>query len=256
MNIIDLIAKAVESGNVEQLAILERIQLAEWERADRERDLKAKHDYGVAMLQFHKSVQTVAKTKTADIVKQGKKVGEYDYLPIDRMVAIAVPELAEVQIDHSWDTRTENGKVLTKCTLTHVPSGFEKTAVVDLPMDTSGAKNDAQAVCAGITYGERYSFMAVTGLAAGGQDNDASSIRDADQRTRQDAQAPREPTIEDGQVRYLKGLITKAGVTEEKVLEAARLRDLKELTHQGFEKVKKKLLATLKARKADGSQAT
>ena len=253
MNIIDLIAKAVESGNVEQLAILERIQLAEWERADRERDLAAKHDYGVAMLQFHESVRTIAKTKTADIVKQGKKVGEYNYLPIDQMVDIAVPELAKVKVDHSWDTRTENGKVLTKCTLTHVPSGFEKTAVVDLPMDTSGAKNDAQAVCAGITYGERYSFMAVTGLAAGGQDNGASTVRDADQRTRQAAQAPRETTIDDGQVRYLKGLATQAQVPVDTILEKARIRDLSELTHQGFEKVKKKLLATLKARKANGS---
>lgn len=154
---LDLIRQAVDSGadidKLEKLLQLER----EW-KAD-----KAREAYVEAMNDFRAEAIQVVRTKEGH---------NYKYAPLSEVLAIAVPKLAQHGLSHRWETKQgENGGIEVTCIVTHSLGHSERTSLMAAP-DTSGSKNAVQAIGSTVTYLERYTFMAATGLASGDQDDD------------------------------------------------------------------------------------
>jgi hypothetical protein len=54
--------------------------------------------------------------------------------------------------------------------------GHSEETTLSAPSDTTGSKNPIQAIGSTITYLERYTLLALTGLATYDQDDDAQSV--------------------------------------------------------------------------------
>ena len=73
---------------------------------------------------------------------------------------------------HAWDVAHEAGMISVTCTLTHSMGHSESVTMPPVAPDNSGKKNSIQQVASAITYLQRYSLLAITGLAAKDQDDD------------------------------------------------------------------------------------
>lgn len=157
---------AVEKGAA--IETMERL-LALQERYEANEARKA---YVAAKAAFYVEMPTVTKNK---FVQHNK----FWHATLDHIVEEAAPMLGKHGLTHSWTpARRENGNVEITCTLRHV-LGHGESVTMDAPPDTTGSKNAVQAVISTGTYLERFTFMAVTGLAAKDQP-DMDDRRNAD----------------------------------------------------------------------------
>jgi hypothetical protein len=113
--------------------------------------------------------------RTGAVGYESKKGGAVDYRHVELDVACEklTPILSKHGLAHSWKVfPPENGKITVSCHLEHV-DGHSRTVSLDGPADTSGSKNAIQAVGSTIYYLERYTFLAVVGIAQKDGDTDA-----------------------------------------------------------------------------------
>ena len=83
--------------------------------------------------------------------------------------------LADYGLHHDWRTsQTPNGGVTVTCVLTHRDGHSEQTSL-SAPADDSGNKNGIQQIGSTINYLQRYTLMAITGLAAQDTDDDGTA---------------------------------------------------------------------------------
>jgi hypothetical protein len=68
--------------------------------------------------------------------------------------------------------------VKVTCKLTH-KQGHSEEVTLEAPLDTSGGKNNIQAMGSSVSYLERYTLLAITGLATKEQDDDGASTGQA-----------------------------------------------------------------------------
>jgi hypothetical protein len=157
-----LIQLAIEKGadidQLERLFVLQR----EWEANE------AKKAYVAAKAAFMAEAPQMKKNK-----RVGFKDTSYTHLTLDSAVGILGPVLAKNGLAHSWETKQiENNVIEVTCSLTHVMGHSERVMLRASP-DSTGAKNAIQAVGSTVSYLERYTFLAITGQAAAGMDDDA-----------------------------------------------------------------------------------
>lgn len=153
-----LIELALNRGvEVEKLTGLFDLQIR-WEQNE------ARKAFVEAMNRFKADAPEITKNKHVDH-------NDFWHATLDNIVGTIAPSLSKVGITHRWKTGSENGKIRVTCVLTHSMGHSEETTLEAGP-DASGSKNPIQAVASTVTYLERYTLMAATGLAAVGQDDD------------------------------------------------------------------------------------
>lgn len=164
-----LIALAVaENIDADKLGKLMELKLR-WE-AD-----EARKAYIAAIQQFKATLPAIAKTKHIQYAtKSGDKV-DYWHVELDQATAILTDALRAVGITHAWKTSDANGKTTVTCVLTHSMGHSEEAATLSGPADTSGGKNNIQAIGSTVTYLQRYTLLSACGVAAKGQDDDGRS---------------------------------------------------------------------------------
>ncbi len=92
----------------------------------------------------------------------------------DQVCAVVGGALAAHGLAYHWDTSQGNdGRITVACVITHQAGHSERVSLSGMP-DTSGGKNAIQATGSTVTYLERYTLLAATGLAASGQDDDSA----------------------------------------------------------------------------------
>jgi hypothetical protein len=74
----------------------------------------------------------------------------------------------------SWRTEQPEGKVKVTCIVSHTLGHSESTSLT-AAADDSGSKNAIQAMGSTISYLERYTLLAITGLAAHDMDDDGKA---------------------------------------------------------------------------------
>lgn len=176
-------APAVIPGQVTPMALIERAMAsgASMEQLEKLLDLQerwekneARKAFAAAMVEFKKEPITINKNKgVAFDSRDGSSRTEYRHATLDHVCEEIVTALNKHGIAHSWKPETVDGKVRVTCILRH-SLGHEESVMLDAPPDDSGKKNKIQAVGSTITYLERYSLLAVTGLAVKGQDDDGT----------------------------------------------------------------------------------
>lgn len=182
-----MIALAIEKGaDVEALSKLMDLQ-ERWEARE------ARKAYVAALAAFKSSPPTILKNKAASFGQGGTS---YEYASLDQVAAFIGAALSRHGLSHSWSMAQGPDLVVTiTCKLTHV-GGHSESVSMSAPPDDSGRKNPIQQIASTVTYLERYTLLAITGLAASGTDSDAQAVY---------------VQIDDAQAEEIKGLIKQSG---------------------------------------------
>ena len=155
-----MIAKAVESGaSIEMLNGLFALQ-ERWEASE------ARKAWVQAMSEFKKDPPKITRNKTVGFAsKRTNEKTSYDHATLDNVCNTVGPALSAQGLSYRWETvQGEGGIIIVTCYVTHVLGHSEKTTLRGSP-DTSGSKNNIQAVGSTVSYLERYTLLSALGLA-------------------------------------------------------------------------------------------
>src|SRR3990172_2172625 len=160
----EMLQIAVQQGaDLDKLQKLMDLQ-ERWEKNE------ARKAYVSAMNEFKENPPDVYKTKH---VKFGNT--EYDHALLSNAVEIIGSEMSKYGLSFRWDCeQIEGGMIRVTCIITHVQGHSERVAL-QAGADSSGSKNSIQALGSTVSYLQRYTLFAATGLAAKGLDDDGQS---------------------------------------------------------------------------------
>lgn len=201
---------AVEKGaDLDKLSALMDLQ-ERWEAN------QARKAYVVALNEFKASPPEIRKNKrTSFESRNSNSTVEYEYLTLPEAVRFIAPALSTHGLSHSWSVDQNDKRVSVTCTLTH-RMGHSEKVTLSAPMDDSGKKNAIQAIGSTVTYLERYSLLAITGLSADEMDTDAD-LEDVE-------------TISEEQTRALEDLIDASEANIHKFLAYMNVEKLADIT--------------------------
>lgn len=134
---------------------------------------KAAKAFTAAMADFKAEAGgiTIAKSKRVSFKTSTGKT-EYDHAELHDITRALVPVMAKYGLSHRWTLKQENNLITVDCVVTH-RDGHSESVTMSGPADESGGKNKIQAIASTKSYLERYTFLAATGMATGGEiDND------------------------------------------------------------------------------------
>ena len=135
---------------------------------------EARKAYVQAMSDFKRNPPEIFKLK--DGVCSGT---QYMHATLGDVTTAIMQALAEHGISHRWDTSQETGRIVVTCILTH-KLGHSETTTLEGSPDDSGKKNRIQQVASTVTYLQRYTLLAATGLATKDiEDDDGRGVEDA-----------------------------------------------------------------------------
>lgn len=161
----DLIQQAQERGSsIEQMQQLFDLQL-------RYEENEAKKAYHRAVAAFKVESINIGKDKQVGYKNKDGSFTGYTHASIGNVVSTIIPFLAKHGLSHRWDTKQEGANISVTCTLSH-ELGFSEQTMLVANKDDSGKKNAIQQVASTVTYLQRYTLLAITGLAAQDQDDD------------------------------------------------------------------------------------
>ena len=160
----ELIELAIDKGNVDLDKLYKVLEFSREVEKD-----AARRAYHVAMAEFKAKPPAIKKDKKVGYSTSAGKVG-YAHASLYNVTESINKELSKYGLSASWSTK-QNGTISVTCRITHVKGHSEETTL-SAPADQSGAKNAIQAIGSTITYLERYSLLALTGLATYDMDDD------------------------------------------------------------------------------------
>jgi ABC-type sulfate transport system substrate-binding protein len=160
----DLLRIAVETGaDLDRLEKLMALQ-ERWEANE------ARKAYVAAMTAFKAEPLEIIKRKTVEF--SGTK---YNHAELSDVTQVVCPAMAKHQLSHRWDVTQAGDRITVDCVITHVLGHSEKVTMEAMP-DSSGKKNAIQQVASTISYLQRYTLLAATGVATKGMDDDAQGF--------------------------------------------------------------------------------
>ena len=158
----DLLRIAIEGGA--DLDKLERLMALQerWEKSEAEKA------YNKAFAAFKAEAVTIVKNRAVNAGPlNGKK-----YAELFAVVNAVTPYLSLHGLSAAWKlTKDEKDWIEVTCTLKHVGGHLESVSMGG-PPDAGGAKNAIQARASTVTYLERYTIKAITGLSEQDEDDD------------------------------------------------------------------------------------
>lgn len=160
----NIIQSAIEKGA--DLGQLEKIMELQ-ERYERN---EAKKAYVQAMADFKEDPPRIEKTKKVSY-STSKGVTEYKHAILANASQVINKALSVYGLSAGWKTEQKDNKITVTCTITHCQGHSESTSLTASP-DDSGGKNSIQAIGSTVSYLERYTLFAITGLASHDQDDD------------------------------------------------------------------------------------
>ena len=134
---------------------------------------EARKAYHVAMTDFKANPPEISKDKKVNYKTKQGGVVKYAHASLANVVKQINVALSKQGLSASWRTQ-QNGKIVVTCRIAHVLGHYEETSLA-AESDTSGSKNPIQAISSTVSYLERYTLLALTGLATYDQDNDGAS---------------------------------------------------------------------------------
>lgn len=171
VSIIEVISRAAQdpSIDVEKMTKLvelhERIQLRE-----------AKAEYNQAMARLAMQMPRVTRSGVVSYEKNGQKTEAFKFATYEAIDKAIRPLLSAEGFSLSFKTeQREGGGVIVTGTLNHI-GGHSESASIPVALDTSGGKNNIQAMGSSFSYGKRYTATMLLNIVTEGEDNDAQTI--------------------------------------------------------------------------------
>lgn len=157
------------------LEMLERM----WELETKYNEREAKKAFVTAMSEFKTMPLVIFKKKRVGYeTKDGDFVG-YTHAELSDVTDVVSPAMAQHGLSYRWDVKQEGGRVHVACIVTH-KLGHSESVTMDAAPDDSGKKNKIQQIASALTYCQRYTLLAVTGMSTKGMDDDGNGSGDAD----------------------------------------------------------------------------
>jgi len=142
--------------------------------------MEAEKLFNVALADFKAEDILITKDKFVGYENNDGTTTGYSHASLGNIVEIAVPFMSMHGLSHRWKTeQAEGGVVKVTFVLTHIAGHSEETSLQASP-DGSGKKNAIQQVSSTITYLERYTMLAGTGLAVQDQNDDDGQTFDSE----------------------------------------------------------------------------
>lgn len=155
-------------GNMDVAKLKELLELQErWDAT------QAKKAYVVAMAAFKENPPEILKDRTVKYKPKDKREVTYKHATLHNVTTCINTELSKHDLHASWVTSQDNGSIKVTCKITHIQGHSEET-YLSAPPDTTGSKNAIQAIGSTVTYLQRYTVLALTGLATCDQDDDGA----------------------------------------------------------------------------------
>jgi hypothetical protein len=160
-----LVEMAIQKGaDLDQLERLIALQ-------ERHEAGEARKAFVVALSAFKADPPAIIRDR--EINHNGKHIAKYAGL--DQVSSVIGKALSAHGLSHRWDTEQADGQIKVTCILTH-EMGHEARTTLEAGADTTGAKNSVQAIGSTVTYLQRYTLLAATGMATGEQDDDGAAV--------------------------------------------------------------------------------
>jgi hypothetical protein len=139
---------------------------------------EAEKAFVAAVARFKAAPPEIVKNRR---VKYNTSKGDVDYkhATLDRVTTSIGTALAQYGLSAGWRTEQKDGRIRVTCILRHEKGHSEETTLEALP-DSSGSKNDIQAIGSTVTYLERYTLLAATGMATA-DDSDGITFGDIEE---------------------------------------------------------------------------
>ena len=162
-----LIEKATLSPDCD-VAKLEKI----FDMKERWEATEARRAFIVASSAFRAEAPRLMKNRRVEF-QTSKGRTEYYHATLDSIAEALARVLSKVGLTYRWETQQVDGSIRVRCILTHV-LGHSESVSLEAPPDQSGGKNSIQAVASTVSYLQRYTLLAITGLATSDQDDDGA----------------------------------------------------------------------------------
>lgn len=157
----DLLAIAVNQGaDLDKLEKLMALQ-ERWEANE------ARKAFTAAMTGFRSEPVDIYKTKNVSFSGTN-----YNHAELSDVTEAINPALARHDLSFRWDVQQHDSNAVTvSCVLTHI-AGHSERITMTAPPDDSGKKNRIQQIASTVTYLQRYTLLAITGMSTKGMDDD------------------------------------------------------------------------------------
>lgn len=199
----DMLQTAVDKGaDLDQMQKLMDLH-ERWE------ENQAKKAYVTAMSEFQKKAPIIHKTREGHNTK---------YAGLAETIMHIRGLMQECGLSHTWKTNQTNGEVTVTCCVTHV-DGHSECTQLSAGADTSGNKNNVQAIGSTVTYLQRYTLFAILGLSSSEDDFDGIT--------------PVE-TITENQVDFIADLVEETASDMKMLLISYGINDIAELPAEKF----------------------
>jgi hypothetical protein len=166
-----MLALAIEKGA--GMETLERL-MALQERWDANEARKA---YVAAMAAFKAEPMEILKRKLVEFKTRDGDVTSYHHAELSDVTDTVVPLMGKHGLSHRWDITQKGNEITVSCAITHQLGHSEAVSMTAMP-DASGKKNAIQQVASTVTYLQRYTLLALTGMATKGMDDDGRTAEE------------------------------------------------------------------------------
>ena len=182
---------------------------------------QAEIDFNSEMAQMQIELPRVIKAN------KGHNTTYASYEDIDKQVR---PIMTRYGFSISFTANQVNNMQHIEATLSHRKGHF-KTASLTLPSDTSGSKNNVQAIGSSISYGKRYLICMLLNIVTVGEDDDAQSCN---------------VVVNDEQAKEIKDLLEKTSADVVKFLKWIGAENVEMIKQSDYKKAVNQLNAKLK----------
>lgn len=179
---------------------------------------EARKAYNEAMTKFKANPPDIDKNRHVSYTTNSGKKTEYNHADLFNVTDKISSELSKYGLSASWTTAQADKTISVTCKISHVQGHFESTTLSSSP-DDSGGKNSIQAIGSAVTYLQRYTLLALTGLATREQDNDGQQQAEY---------------ISDKQKSMLVDMMNSKGVAEEKFLKYMKVDEWEKIPADQF----------------------
>lgn len=241
-----LLPATVEPIPVSMLAIIDRaardpeVDVDKLERlmamAERLQEREARTQFAAALAIVQPNLPIITEKGRIRVpAKDGKAGHETPYALWEDINEAIRPVLAENGFALSFRIgHTEEGKVKVTGVLSHRGGHQEETTII-LMQDSTGSKNSVQAIGSSVSYGKRYTAMALLNITSRGEDDDGKAAGQGE-------------TLSAEQVEAMKAKMKEVRADEAKFLALGNVEKVEDILAADFDKAMARLDA--KARQA------
>jgi len=168
-SIMDRLIEAAQGGM--DITLIERFM----DLAERQEKREAEKAFNLAFSEFKENPPEIVKDK---LVGYGNT--QYKHATIGNVVSAIIGGMSKHGLSHRWRITQDESIITVTCIIAHSMGHVEETSI-SAGADISGGKNAIQAIASTITYLERYSLQAATGIAVLEDDDDGQGAEEIKQ---------------------------------------------------------------------------